>query len=125
MHGVITSRPWSWTWTGFRRQYSIDIDTLHDRFKGEIIDPWIKKLKEEGEKSLIGTIETSYLTAKNLMTSALEREDRRFERELEGKRRPVDQGAVQHLIAIYGNLVAAEEALRELFIRIEALQTRG
>jgi len=37
----------------FNRQYSIAIDTLHDWFKGEIVDPWIKELREEGENALI------------------------------------------------------------------------
>ena len=101
------------------------MDVIYQRYKDEIVDPWIRSLKEEGEKSLIGTIEVSSKVAKDFMTSALAREDNRFKRELDGKTKPVDQGTVQHLIAIYGNLVAAEEALRELFIRVEGLQARG
>jgi len=63
--------------------------------------------------------------AKDLVTSALEREDNRYKRELERKKKPVDQETVKHLIASYGNLVAAEEALRELFARVEGLQERS
>jgi hypothetical protein len=112
-------------WMVNSRAYHLRMDVIYNRYKDEIVDPWIRSLKEEGEKSLIRSIESSSKVAKALVTSALEREDNRYKRELEGKNKPVDQGTVQHLIAIYGNLVAAEEALRELFIRVEGLQTRS
>ena len=73
----------------------------------------------EGEKSLIGTIELSSQVARELVTSALTREDKRYNRELDGKNKPMDQGAVQHLITVYGNLVAAEAALTELVVHIK------
>ena len=101
------------------------MDVIHDRYRDEIVDPLIKSLQEEGEKSLTGTIEVSSKVGKDLVTSALEREDKRYKRELEGKNKPMDQEVVQHLIASYGNLIAAEEALRELFIRVEGLQARS
>ena len=101
------------------------MDIIYNRYRDEIVDPWIKSFKEEGEKSLIGTIQVSSKVAKDLVTSALEREANLYKRELEGRNKPMDQEAVRHLIAVYGNLVAAEEALRELFIRVEALQTRS
>ena len=89
--------------------------TLHGRFRGEAIDPLIEKLKEEGEKGLLGTSEASVKAAKNLMVSALlERRDQ-YKRELEGKKEEA-----KYLIARYGNLLAAEGALRELFVRVEA-----
>ena len=100
------------------------MDTLHGRFRGEVIDPWIEKLKEEGEKGLLGTSETSVKAAKNLMVSALLWRRDQYKRVLEGKEKPVDEGKVQSLMATYGNLLAAEEALRELFVRVEALQTQ-
>jgi len=114
-----------WPWMVHSRAYHLGMDVIHDRYRDEIVDPWIRSLKEEGEKSLIGTIEFSSKVAKDLVTSALEREDNRYKRELDGKNKPVDQGTVQHLIAIYGNLVAAEEALRELFARVEGLQEKS
>ena len=114
-----------WPWMVHSRAYHLGMDVIHDRYRDEIVDPWIRSLKGEGEKSLIGTIEFSSKVAKELVTSALEREDNRYKRELEGKNKPMDQGTVQHLIAIYGNLVAAEEALRELFARVEGLQERS
>ena len=111
--------------TLFNRQYSIDIDTLHDLFKDEVIDPWIKQMKEAGEKALLGTIETRFKAAKKLMTSALAEREDRYKEELEKKDSLVMEERVECLVAIYGNLLAAEEALRELFVRAEALQARS
>ena len=108
----------------YSRPYHLEVDVIYNRYKDEIVEPWIKSLKEEGGKSLIGTIELSSKVAKELVICALEREDNRYKRELERKNKPVDQGTVQHLIAIYGNLVAAEEGLKELFLRVESLQPR-
>ena len=96
------------------------MDTLRDRFKDEMINPWIRNLKEEGEKALLGTIETSLMAAKELITSALlEREDR-CKRELDDKANLV--GKVEDLTAAYSNLMAAEGALKELLVRAEALR---
>ena len=95
------------------------MDVIYNRYKDEIVDPWIRSLKEKGEKSLIGTIELSSKVAKGLVTSALESEDNRWKRALE--RKP-SLWTINRLIATYGNLVAAEEALRELFIRLEGMQ---
>jgi len=117
--------------TLFSRQYSIDIDILHDRFNDEIIDPWIKQMKEAGEKALLGTTETRFKAAKNLMTSALVERENRYKQELEklhdlvGKEKVERVERVERLVAIYGNLLAAEEASRELLIRAEALQIRS
>ena len=101
------------------------MDAIYNRYKDKIVDPFIRRLKEEGEKCLVSTIELTSRMAKELVTSALKREDNRYERELEGKSKPMDVGTVQHLIAMYGNLVAAEEALKELFVRVKDLQTRS
>ena len=98
------------------------MDVIHNRYKDEIVDPWLRRLKEEGETSLIGTIEDGSKVAKDSVTSALES---RYKRELEGKNKPMDERTVRYLISIYGNLVAAEEALKELFIRVKDLQARG
>ena len=109
--------------TLFNRQFSIEIDTLHDRFKNEIIDPWIGKLKEEGEKALLGITETRLKAAKDLMTSALVEKEKSYKRELDDKDKGVGEERVEHLTAIYCNLLAAEGALEELLARVEALQT--
>ena len=114
-----------WSWRVRSRAYHLGMDVIHNRYKDEIVDPWVKSLTEEGERSLIETIELSSKVAKELLISALEREDNRYKRELEGKTKPVDLDTINHLIATYGNLVAAEEALRELFIRLEGLQARS
>ena len=111
--------------TLFNRQFSIEIDTLHDRFKNEIIDSWVRKLKEEGEKTLLGITETRLKAAKDLMTSALVENEERCKRELDEKDKAVGEERVEHLTAIYCNLLAAEGALEEVFARVEALQSRG
>lgn len=110
-----------WPWIIHSRAYHLEMGVIYNRYQDEIISPWIRSLKEEGEKSLIGTIELSSTVARELVTSALTREDKRYNRELDGKGKPMDQGAVQHLITIYGNLVAAEAALAELFVHIKEL----
>ena len=114
-----------WPWFVHSRSYSLHTDTIYERYKVEIVDPWINDLKEEGKRSLIGTIKLSSKVAKELVTSALEREDNRYKRELEGKTTPMDVETVQRLIAIYGNLVAAEEALKALLIHVKDLQERN
>ena len=102
--------------------YHLEMDAIYNRYKDEIVDPFIRCLKEVGEKCLFNTIELTSRMAKELVTSALESEDKRYKRELEGNTKPMDVETVQHLIAMYGNLVAAEEALRVLFIRVKNLQ---
>ena len=119
IRGIINTRQL----TLFNRQFSIEIDTLHDRFKNEIIDSWVRKLKEEGEKTLLGITETRSKAAKDLMTSALVEKEGRCKRELDEKDKVVGEERVEHLTAIYCNLLAAEGALGELFARVEALQT--
>ena len=109
--------------TLFNRQFSIEIDTLHDRLKDEIIDPWIGKLKEEGEKTLLGITETRLKASRDLMTSALVEKEYRCKREADEKEKGVGEERVEHLTAIYCNLLAAEGALEELFARVEALRT--
>jgi hypothetical protein len=108
-----------WSWTVLSRAYHLEMDVIYNRYKDEIIHPWIRSLKEEGEKSLIGTIELSSTVAKELATSALDREDIRYKQELERINKPMDPGAVQRLITIYGNLMAAEAALGELVVHIK------
>ena len=117
--GVINSRQRSL----FNRQYCIEIDILHDRFKGEIIDPWIRKLKEEGERTLFGITETSFKAAKDWMTSTLREREGRYRREFEKKDMLVGEGRVERLTAVYSNLLAAVGQLR---IRVKAPPwTRG
>ncbi len=107
----------------FNRQYSIEIGTLHDRFKNETVDPWIRKLKEEGEKTLLAFIQTSFRSAKDWMNpSLLERKDR-CKQELKKRHMLVGEERVEGLTSMYSNLLAAEEALAELCLRVKALQT--
>jgi hypothetical protein len=84
-----------WPWMAYSGAYHLGMDVIYNRYKDEIVDPWVRSLKEEGEKSLIGTIELSSKMAKDLVTSALERENNRYKREFEGNKIPVDQRTVQ------------------------------
>ena len=106
----------------FNRQYSIEIGTLHDRFKNEVIDPWISKLKEEGEKTLLAFIQTSFRSAKDWMTPGLVERKDRCKQELKKKYMLVGEERVESLTAMYSNLLAAEGALAELCFRVKALQ---
>jgi len=86
--------------------YHITMDDIYTWYKEEIVNPWVRSFLEEGEKSLIGTIKLCSKVAEGLVTSAVER----YIQEMENP------------IAVYGNLVAAEKALRELCIRTIGLQ---
>jgi len=59
--------------------------------------------------------------ARDSLNSALEREGARHQRELETKRKPLDREVVQHLVAPYVNLLAAEEAEWECWSAIASL----
>ena len=127
--GVINSRQLSL----FNRQYSIlearfrlsSQDECHPQpVQGRDRRPLDQESQRGGREEPYWNDRVQFEGGERL-TFALEREDNRYKRELDGKSEPVDQGTVQHLIAISGNLVAAEEALRELFIRVEGLQARG
>ena len=111
----------------FNRQYSIEIDTLHDLFKDEIIDPWIRKLKEEGERTLLGTTEANLEVAKNLMTSALIEKEDLCKRKLEETQKELFRGEenAAWLTAVRSNLLAAEGALTELSVRLIGWQTQS
>ena len=93
------------------------MDVLYARYKKEIIDPWIRGLTDEGEKSVIGIIEFNSMVVKELVASTRGRAENRYKREPEAK-----EERVAHLIAINGNLVAANETLRELFVHLEGSQ---
>jgi len=62
------------------------------------------------------------MAVKNLMTSPLF-ERLRYKRELDEKENLVGEEWVEHLTAVYSNLLVAEGALEELLARVEALQT--
>ena len=108
-----------WPWMVQSRAYQLEMDVIFNRYKDIIVNPWIRNLEEEGEKSLIGTIKLSSQVANESVTSTLARENQRYSRELEGKNKSMDQGTLQHLITSYGNLVAAEAALAALAVHIK------
>lgn len=104
--------------TLFSRQYRIEIDTLYDRFKNDIVDPWIRKLKEAGELRLFGTIGSNFTGTKDWMTSALLEKELRCKQELEKMERFDGEEKVERLTTIHRNLLAADGALGELASRL-------
>ena len=107
-----------WVFMPKTRTYHLALDGIHQQYKAQVVQPWLESLNKEGERTLLGTIKLSSDAARDSLNNALEREQTRYQRELETKRNPVDQEAVDHLVAAYVNLLAAEEALQELHGRI-------
>ena len=107
-----------WMFMSKTRTYHLALDVIRQKYKAQIVQPWLESLHKEGEMTLLGTIRLSTDAARDSLNSALEREQTRYQRELETKQNPVDQEAVEHLVAAYVNLLAAEEALLELSRRI-------
>ena len=120
---VVTTITWTlgapfWVFMPKSRTYHLALEGIHQQYKAQIVQPWLESLNKEGERTLLGTINLSSDAARDSLNSALERERTRYQRELETKQNPVDQEAVDHLVAAYVNLLAAEEALQELHGRI-------
>ena len=101
------------------------MDVINQQYKDQIVQPCLESLNEEGERTLLGAMRSGFISAKESLTNALIMEEDRYERGLEGKTKPLDLDTVNRLIAIYGNLIAAEEALKELFIHVKGLQAQG
>lgn len=81
------------------------------------------KLKEGGEKTLLRITERRFMAAKDLLTSAFLKREDQYKQELDKKENLIGEERVEHLTAVYCNLLAAEDALKELVIRVKALQT--
>jgi len=109
-----------WVFMRESRTYHLSIEVIHQQYKDQIVQPWLESLNKEGEKTLLGIIRLSSDAARDSLNSALEREETRYQRELENKskQKPLDQEVVENLVAAYVNLLAAEEALQELSGRI-------
>ena len=63
------------------------------------------------------------MAAKDLLTSAFLKREDQYKQELDKKENLIGEERVEHLTAVYCNLLAAEDALKELVIRVKALQT--
>ncbi|PVG00632.1 hypothetical protein CPB86DRAFT_812976, partial [Serendipita vermifera] len=100
-----------WPWMTKSKSFHLPMDVIENKYKEEIVEPWLKNLKNEGEKSLIGTIHASSAIAKAAVQNALQREDKRYMREGEQKEVAAKAGIVQHMVAMNSNLWAAESAL--------------
>jgi hypothetical protein len=100
-----------WPWVTRPKLFHLPMDVIEYKYREEIVEPWLRNLKEEGEKSLKGTIHASSAIAKAAVQSSLEREDKQYIREAEQKERAPRVGEIQHLVAMNSNLWAAESAL--------------
>jgi hypothetical protein len=109
----------TWTFGAKPRTYHLAMDVIHQEYKIQIVQPWLESLSQEGERTLLGSIRLSSNAARDSLNNALEREEARYQRELEYKQKPLDQEVVEHLVAAHVNLLAAEEALQELSGRID------
>jgi hypothetical protein len=120
---AITSIVWTvsapiWVFMPKSRTCHISIKALQQQYNDRIVQPWLEGLSKEGEKSLLGVIKLSSDAARGTLNSALEREEIRYTRELETKKKPLDDTTVDNLVTAFVNLLAAEEALQELYGRI-------
>ena len=122
---VMTTITWTigapvWVFMSESRSYHLSMEVITQQYKDQIVQPWLEGLNKEGGKSLLGIIKLSSDAARDSLKNALDREDKRYQKELEDKRqqKPVDQEVVENLVAAYVNLLAVEEALHALSERI-------
>lgn len=120
---VATSITWTvgapiWVFMPQSLTYHLPMKTVQQRYDDEIVKPWLKQLSDEGEKTLLGIIDIISKAVKGTLDSALEREEIRYAREMETKKKPLDSAAVDNLVTAFMNLLAAEKALKELNGRI-------
>ena len=101
------------------RKYHLDVDVITQQYKTQIVQPWIESLNEQGERTLLGTIRLGFTAARDCLNNALEREKARYQREIENMKQPLDEEAAGRQVAAFVNLLAAEEALQELYGRID------
>lgn len=100
-----------WPWITHQQSYHLRIDFLETQYKEQIVDPWIRSLKEDAEKSLVGTISASSQVARAAVENVLRRENARYQRENDFKNLPSRAGMVQHMVALSSSLWAADSAL--------------
>ena len=121
---VMTTVTWTlmapfWVFMPHSRTYHLDLDVVRQKYKAQIVQPWLESLNKEGETTLLGVAHLSSNAARDSLNSVLVRERARYQREIENKQQPLDEETVEHLVAAYVNLLAAEEALQELNGRID------
>jgi hypothetical protein len=100
-----------WPWMTKYESFHLPMDVISSKYQEEIVEPWLKNLQEEAQRSLKGTIHASSAVAKAAVQNVLEREDKRYTREAEQKEVAARAGDVQHMVAMNSNLWAAEGAL--------------
>jgi hypothetical protein len=120
---VLTTITWTlgapfWVFMPKSRTYHLTMDVIHQQYQTQVVQPWLESMNKEGKRTLLGIIRLSSDAARDSLNSALEKEETRYQRELETKQKPLDREVVENLVTAYVNLLAAEEALQELSGRI-------
>ncbi|PVG00635.1 hypothetical protein CPB86DRAFT_181593 [Serendipita vermifera] len=100
-------------WPGKAQPGAIQLPlaALENQYRDRIVTPWLRRLREEGERLLQQAIKDSDQLMQALLQKSVEREDRRFQREGAQKESRSKMGVVQHTVAMNSNLWAAESAL--------------
>jgi hypothetical protein len=100
-----------WPWMVHSQSFHLSMDFLEGQYREQIVQPFIRSLQEDSERSLLGTISASSQVAKAAVENALYRENLRYKRESDQKNSPSRAGMVQHMVALSSSLWAADSAL--------------
>jgi hypothetical protein len=87
------------------------MDFIEGQYRQQIVQPFIRSLHEDSERSLLGTISASSQVAKAAIENALSRENLRYKRESDQKNSPSQAAMVQRMVALSSSLWAADSAL--------------
>lgn len=99
-------------WTVQSAAFHLSMDVLQKKYKIIVFGPWWNSLREEAEKSLMGTIQISSSVAKAAVQSLLEEEDKQYTYEEEQKASLKPALTVNpYTLVVNSNLWAAESAL--------------
>jgi hypothetical protein len=104
-------------WRGHPR-ITIRTDAIEKQCRSEIVIPWIDAMKKgtNGEEAIQATTHR----ARTVFGEFLTAEETQFREELGQMAQRMDEGAMPQKVAIHGNLVATEAALKEILDRTEA-----
>jgi hypothetical protein len=97
-----------WPWMVHSQSFHLSMDFLEGQYREQIVQPFIRSLQEDSEKSLLGTISASSQVAKAAVENALSRENLRYKRENDQMN---STGMIQHIVAMSSVLWAANSAL--------------
>jgi len=96
------------------KKYHLDANVIGEGYKKNIVDPFLRDLRSEGQKSLRETMKRSAEVSRAAVVDTLQREDDRYAKERAAKNSPPPMELVAKLVAVHSNFVAAEAALNGL-----------